>query len=257
MKTILLLLMIIFEIAANAEFKTGVSAYYGRGVFYNDQEEIRPGETVFTRYQNNFVAGVYLNYRFNKWIGLQMDFMYDQLNTFDGYYIIAAAEGTWVPLPAGETETVFWWKDELWTKFEYLSFPFQIEFMTDRFDFKIGAQYSYLVAGQSHHHNWSYNNWLYNQDGNTYSEYKKIAKFDFERRHNIAFTTSFGIRVIDNLHLEFRFTNGLINLNPDYYQCRAWTRQYLLGLTYQLAPSRKKEVQKHRKTRNDYEGIGL
>ena len=233
MKILFFVLGMFIGFAADSQFSTGVSAYYGRSIVVTNQVAYREGESYVTEFGNNFLGGIYLNYDVTDWFALQMDLLYDQLNTFEGYYKVAYEEDVITPLPYPVTWPIRWFEEEQWIRMDYLSIPFSLKVKLKKWNFKLGVQYAYLAKiGRSVHH-YSY---YFNYDYGTDFEY--ADGFYVNTRHNLGGVISCGYNLFKNLSLEVRYVHGFANLSQDYIDHDSWSRQLNFGLSYQILPKK-------------------
>lgn len=237
MKHLFLIVLITCVSSLYAQLKTGIRGYYGWSIVLNDQTPIRPPKDTYpTTYDYNFGGGAYLQYGFNDWFGIETAIIFEQMRTYEGYFLQADTSHFYADqLEFGENGLADWYSVEQWIRLNYLSFPLGVEFRLNRWRFGVGGQYSCLlkVGGASHQ--------IMGDFQDDYSPFHWVDDFYFHKRHNISAYASVGFKVWENLNIEIIYLEGLVDISQEIFDHRYWTRQFQFGLSYEIWPRDKKE----------------
>jgi Outer membrane protein beta-barrel domain len=222
----------------NAQIKTGVRGYYGRSTVLNEMESVRPPlDKYVTAYDHNFGGGVYLQYGFNDWFGLETSLIFEQIRTYEGYFVKTDTTN-WNAdvIEFDENGLADYWSSEEWVSTNYLSVPLGVEFRFNRFRLGLGGQFSYLLKAGGASNTWA----LFG--GDDYNDFGWADGFYFHRRHNITAYAMVGFNILENLSLEVKFIEGLTDISQELWShSKFWTRQFQFGLSYEIWPREKKE----------------
>jgi hypothetical protein len=228
--------LLLLTASANAQLKIGLTAVNGASVINNDLEPMLAGDSYSTKFRYNFAVGVRTGYCITDWFNVELDVLYDQINTFDGFYTIADETGTWNPLPAGETGPLDWWQEEYWSRWQFFAAPLTFNFKIKRFSLLVGGQYSFLFRAGGKGHYLSYE---FNYDYLT--QYESWSTFSTVHRHNFSLLGGVRFHLYKGLSIEGRYIHGLRNLRLDWWGNKAWTRQLQFGFSYMFLPKKKEK----------------
>lgn len=234
MRYILQIILSVIVFNASAQLRTGIRTFYGRSIILNDQTPIRPPtDTYPTAYDHNFGGGAYLQYGFKKWFGIETGVNVEQFRTYEGYFNKATTENlNAADLVFDENGLADYYSAERWMRINYLSFPLGVEFRTGRWKFGLGGQFSYVLNwGASTHFK------IVGIKDDYYPfEWNKETYHLRYKKYNVTAYALIGFKFWDNLSVELKYLEGLIDCSTEIVQHRFWTRQFQFGLTYEIWP---------------------
>src|SRR5690606_13632616 len=195
----------------HAQFSFGPEFFYGLSKYEIPREAPREGQSYINEYRPSFATGAFAEFRFTKWFSVQIDFMFNRLQSFEGFYIREDTSMAQFQFEPDEGNPVIRYKHELTKKANNFTVPLTLQFNSKCIDLNIGTQFSILTGGIECHY--TINKGFPGTETNSERDVSDIARFD------IAFTASLSYKIFGNLSLEARLNHGLKNLTlypPEY-----------------------------------------
>jgi len=217
MKQLFIIGSLLISLNSLAQFSLGPALYFGKSELKDDYATIR-NSTYFTEARNSFVAGVFVEYQFNNWYSMQLDVLYDQINS-EKFYL----QNKYNPNSYRTNQS---------NKLTYLSLPLSMQFKYKKFQLNIGYQTSFLLTN-------SYESTVIDQAQNK-TETKGNGKNIFTNL-NVSLLVGISYEIFKNIHIEGRYTEGLTSLanNAAGYYSDERTNQFLVGLYYKISFKKK------------------
>ncbi len=217
MKKLLFIASLLISLNSFSQFSVGPAAYIGKSELSNDIESVRT-ESNYTEFGNSYAAGLFGEYQIKKWFSIQLDVLYDQLNSEQFYFV-------------DKSEPNRYRSNQL-DRLEYLTLPLTLQFNYKRLKLNMGCQASFLMSAYS--------------DRTVIDQFGKVSNWagDSDGRYlesNYSFITGLSFNVYKNIHIEGRYTRGLPNIMDERtgYKYSATTSQFLIGLYYQILLKKK------------------
>ncbi len=211
MKKLLIVISLLISLNSFSQFSFGPAIYFGKSEILNNISTIR-SETSYTEYRDSYVAGLSNEYKLNNWFSMQLDILYDQLNSEQFFF-------TDINDP---TRYRYWQFDKL----EYLSLPLTMQFQYKKLNLNIGYQTSFLLS----------NHYEYTKVDQFGTDNLKGQDNDMFINRNISFLSALSYNVYKNINIECRYTRGLSNImnGQTGFHYDATTSQFLIGLYYMV-----------------------
>ncbi len=198
-------------------FDVGIEVFSGIGTIYNDITPIRSIQHYTNEYRTNWLAGVFGKYNISRKSSVELDILYNRINSFWGYYTDNIDNGKSY--------------DNLERKFDYLAIPFTFQYKINKFRINLGAQYSFLLNNFGKVHNYGFRGW---------DTLFSITLHDLIKS-DLSLTIFLSYNIFKKISIEGRFNQGLINTaNKESASFKSRSRQYLIGLKYTLGKDRRK-----------------
>ena len=200
------------------KFDFGIEVFSGIGTIYNNRTPIRDIQHISNEYRINWMGGIFGRYNISKKSAIELDILYNRINSFWGYNIDNIDNGKSY--------------DNLERKIDYLSIPLTYQFTLKRFRINLGAQYSFLLNNFAEDHNYGFRGWdtLYTLT------LHDLIKNDFSLTFYLSYT------FLKKISIEGRFNQGLINTDDSKSGYKYHSRQFLIGLKYSVGKVRKKII---------------
>lgn len=220
MKQLLIIGSLLISINSLGQFYFGPAFYFGKSELSNNIISIRSSSN-YTEFRNSYTGGFFNEYTFNSWFSMQLDILYDQLNSEQFYFVDKNNPNSY--------------KSNQSDKTEYLSLPLTMQFQYKKLNFNIGYQTSFLLSSY-------YKSSTTDQFGGTSNSEGKGNNMFLNRNISLISALSYG--AYKNIHIEVRYTKGLTNIMNTQagYQYNSTTSQILIGLYYKIQ-FKKKEPQ--------------
>lgn len=213
MKKWIAILIVLAPITVFSQWSVGPQVSIGKSELYNDIETIRTEEN-FTEYRNSYAVGVVGAYKFNNWLLLQADLLYDQLNSKYFYFV------------DGDNRASSYRTTEV-EKVSYLSVPLSVGISFKRLRVNIGYQPSLLLSGSS-------TITTIDQVDNVTTVPFKGGGVYSKMNHNLMMSLSYQIH--KDLYFEGRLVKGLRNMidTRTGFVYNQKSNQLLIGLNYRF-----------------------
>jgi hypothetical protein len=212
MKQLLIIGSLLISLNSLGQFSFGPALYLGKSELSNDIVSVR-SSTNYTVSRNSYALGLFGEYKLKKWFSMQLDILYDQLNSEQFYF--------------ADKEDPNSYRLNQFDKVEYLTLPLTMQFNYKKLKLNIGYQTSFLLANYSDIN-------LIDPTG-LIDIWTGKADEMFTKR-NISFIAGISFDLYKNIHIEGRYTKGLSNImnGTAGYQYNATTSQFLIGLYYKI-----------------------